>query len=198
MCVNGTGILNRWLHDALGIENDLSYERMNEEAASAPVGAEGLSVLPFGNGAERTLGDHTPGASVHGLSFTVHDRSHLLRAAQEGIVFALRYGLGIMRDMGLSADTIRAAHGNMFLSPVFQEAFAVVTETPVELIRTDGAEGAARGAGLGVGLFATTHEAFEGLDPIDTVRPRTDLSADYEEAYQRWTHLLTHELDRLS
>ena len=198
MCVNGTGILNRWLHDTLGAQGDLSYERMNEEAASAPVGAEGVSVLPFGNGAERTLGDRTPGASVHGLSFTVHDRSHLLRAAQEGIVFALRYGLGIMREMGLSAETIRAAHGNMFLSPVFTDAFATVTETPVDLIRTDGAEGAARGAGLGVGLFATTHEAFEGLETIDTVRPRTDLSADYAEAYQRWTHRLTHELDRLS
>ncbi len=198
MCVNGTGILNRWLHDTLGAQGDLSYEQMDEEADSAPVGAEGLTVLPFGNGAERTLGDRTPGASVHGLSFTVHDRSHLLRAAQEGIVFALRYGLGIMRDMGLSTDTIRAAHGNMFLSPVFQEAFATVTETPVELVGTDGAEGAARGAGLGTGLYATSAEAFEGLETAETVAPRTDLASDYADAYQRWTHLLNNQLNRLS
>jgi len=198
MCVNGTGILNRWLHDTLGAQGDLSYEQMNEEAASAPVGAEGLSVLPFGNGAERTLGDRDLGASLHGLNFNVHDRPHLLRAAQEGIVFALRYGLGIMREMGLTANVIRAARGNMFLSPVFREAFATVTETPVELVRTDGAEGAARGAGLGAGLFETTEEAFEGLETLDTVLPRTDRASDYAEAYQRWTHRLTHELNRRS
>lgn len=198
MCVNGTGILNRWLHDTLGVDNDLPYERMNEEAASAPVGAKGLSVLPFGNGAERTLGDRDPGASLHGLNFNVHDRTHLLRAAQEGIVFALRYGLDIMREMSLSADTIRAARGNMFLSPVFREAFATVTETPVELVRTDGAEGAARGAGLGADVYETTDEAFAGLETAQTVSPRTDLASDYADAYQRWTHLLTHQLNRLS
>jgi len=198
MCVNGTGILNRWLHDTLWTEDGLSYEQMNEEAASAPVGAEGLSVLPFGNGAERTLGDRNPGASVHDLNFNVHDRTHVLRAAQEGIVFALRYGLDIMRKTGLSAETIRAAHGNMFLSSVFTGAFATVTETPVELIRTDGAEGAARGAGLGTGLYNSPTEAFEGLEPVDTVTPRTDLASDYADAYQRWTHLLTHELNRPS
>jgi len=198
MCVNGTGILNRWLHDTFGIENDLSYERMNEEAASVPVGAEGLSVLPFGNGAERTLNNRDLGASVHGLNFNVHDRPHLLRAAQEGIVFALRYGLDIMRDMGLSANTIRAAHGNMFLSSVFANAFATVTKTPIELIRTDGAEGAARGAGLGTGLYSSPTEAFEGLEPVDTVTPRTDLVSDYADAYQRWTHLLSNQLNRLS
>ncbi len=198
MCVNGTGILNRWLHDTLGVDNDLPYERMNEEAASAPVGAKGLSVLPFGNGAERTLGDRDPGASLHGLNFNVHDRTHLLRAAQEGIVFALRYGLDIMREMSLSADTIRAARGNMFLSPVFREAFATVTETPVELVRTDGAEGAARGAGLGADVYETTDEAFAGLETAQTVSPRTDLASDYADAYQHWTHLLTHQLNRLS
>lgn len=198
MCVNGTGILNRWLHDTLGVDDDLSYGRMNEEAASAPVGAEGVSVLPFGNGAERTLGDRNPGASLHGINFNVHDRTHVLRAAQEGIVFALRYGLDIMREMGLSADTIRAAHDNMFLSPVFTDAFATVTETSVELIRTDGAEGAARGAGLGADLYATPADAFEGLETVDTVTPRTDLASDYADAYQRWTHLLTHQLNRLS
>ena len=196
MCINGTGILNRWLHDALGVDGDLSYEQMNEEAAKAPVGSDGLAILPFGNGAERTLGNRDLGASVHNLNFNVHDRGHLLRAAQEGIVFALRYGLDIMRDMGLSADTVRAGHANMFLSPIFTEAFATITDTAVELIRTDGAEGAARGAGVGAGVFATPAEAFEGLETIRTVAPRTDLSTAYSDAYQHWTQLLSHQLNQ--
>ena len=195
MCVNGTGILNRWLHDTLGVENDLSYEQMNAEAAEEPVGAEGLAVLPFGNGAERTLGNRDLGASVHGLNFNVHDRAHLLRAAQEGIVFALRHGLDVMREMGLSTGTIRAAHGNMFLSPVFGEAFATVTGTAVELVRTDGSEGAARGAGLGVGVYDTTEKAFRGLETVRTVEPNVDRADAYAAAYDRWQKILAHQLN---
>lgn len=194
MCVNGTGILNRWLHETLA--TDRSYERMNEEAAAAPVGADGLTILPFGNGAERTLGNLDLGASVHGLNFNVHDRSHLLRAAQEGIVFALRHGLDIMRDMGLSIDTVRAGHANMFLSPVFRRAFATVTETAVELIQTDGAEGAARGAGLGADLYDGPDAAFESLETIDTIMPQPDQAVAYEAAYQRWSDTLNHQRTR--
>jgi xylulokinase len=197
MCVNGTGILNRWLHDTFGVNSDLSYEAMNDEAEEAPVGAEGVSVLPFGNGAERTLENLDPGASIHGLNFNVHDRSHLLRAAQEGIVFALRYGIDIMTDMGLPVETVRAAHANMFLSPVFRQAFATVTNTTVELIRTDGAEGAARGAGLGVGLYGAPEEAFEGLERISTIAPDPNTQTAYAEAYDRWQSHLNHELSRL-
>ncbi len=197
MCVNGTGILNRWLRETLAVEDGLSYDRMNAEAARAPIGAHGLSVLPFGNGAERTLGNRDLGASIHGLNFNIHDRSHLLRAAQEGIVFALRYGLDIMTGMGLSVDTVRAGYANMFLSPVFREAFATVTGATVELIRTDGAEGAARGAGLGAELYASPREAFEGLKRVDTVEPRGTLSSAYTEGYERWRELLSRELERV-
>lgn len=194
MCVNGTGILNRWLHDALGVHGALSYEHMNEEAAEAPVGAENLSVLPFGNGAERTLDNRNPGASIHGLNFNIHNRSHLLRASQEGIVFALRYGIDIMKEMGLPVETVRAAHANMFLSPIFREAFATVTDTIVELIETDGAEGAARGAGLGADVYHSREEAFKGLERISTVEPNPDTADAYAEAYDRWHSLLDHEL----
>lgn len=197
MCINGTGILNRWLHDNFGVDGDLSYEAMNDEAADAPVGADGVSVLPFGNGAERTLANLDPGASVHGLNFNLHDRSHLLRASQEGIVFALRYGIDIMTEMGLPVDTVRAAHANMFMSPLFREAFATITDTTVELIETDGAEGAARGAGLGAGVYDAPTEAFSGLERISTIEPSRDKADAYTEAYDRWCDLLDHELARM-
>ena len=193
MCVNGTGILNRWLRNTLGAGSELTYERMNAEAATAPIGADGLTVLPYGNGAERTLGHRDLGASVHGLRFTAHDRSHLLRA---GIAFALRYGLDIMRDMGLSPTTLRAAHANMFLSPLFREAFATITGTAVELVRTDGAEGAARGAGLGAGRYASAADALAGLETVRTVEPNAARSSKYADAYQRWTHRLAHQLNQ--
>jgi len=194
LCVNGAGILNRWLHDTLaGADGSPSYAAMNEIAAQAPVGSDGLVVLPYGNGAERTLGNTDLGASLHGLNFNVHDRAHLLRAAQEGIVFALHHGLDAMRDMDLRIDTVRAGHANMFLSPLFTEAFATVTGATVELVETDGAVGAARGAGLGTGLFAHPEEAFAGLTVIDSIDPDPHRASDYAAAYARWADTLTFQ-----
>ena len=187
LCVSGTGILNSWLrHNALaGGRESLSYGEMNALAAEAPPGSDGLVVLPFGNGAERTLENRDPGASIHGLSFTRHGRAHLLRAAQEGIAFALRHGLQIMAGMGLAPSRVRAGHANMFLSPLFAEAFATSCGTAVELYHTDGAQGAARGAGIGAGLHSP-QSAFAGLERVRVVEPAPRLKEPYQEAYARW------------
>ena len=150
LCVNGTGILNSWLKHNTGT---IDYPEMNALAEKAPVGSDGLVILPYGNGAERTLENRNIGASIHGLNFNMHNRSHLLRAAQEGIVFALNYGLEIMRRSGVKVKTVRAGNANMFLSPLFGEAFATVTGSVVELYNTDGSQGAARGAGIGAGIY---------------------------------------------
>jgi xylulokinase len=198
LCVNGTGILNSWLKHNLtatwgsAAGKGTSYERMNELAASVPVGAEALVVLPYGNGAERTLGNRNPGASILGLDLNRHTGAHLLRAAQEGIVFALEYGLQIMEGMGLTIELVRAGAANMFLSPLFAEAFATVSAAVVELYNTDGAQGAARGAGIGVGLY-DVKSAFAGLERVREVAPNTVLASAYREAYQRWSA----ELDRV-
>jgi xylulokinase len=193
--VNGTAILNSWLrHNAMrGKGAGLSYEEMNELAAQAPPGADGLTILPYGNGAERTLENRDPGASMHGLSFTRHGQAHLLRAAQEGIVFALRHGLEIMAGIGIRPARVRAGHANLFLSPLFAEAFATASGAAVELYNTDGAQGAARGAGIGAGLYTPT-TAFAGLKTVRVVEPSARLRGAYEEAYGRWQAALQREL----
>jgi xylulokinase len=198
LCVNGTGILNSWLkHNFTGSDDrTLSYEQMNELASEVPVGSEGLVVLPYGNGAERTLENKNIGASVHGWNFNIHKRSHFLRAAQEGIVFALNYGLAIMKNMGIELKTARAGDANMFLSPLFCEAFATVTHTTVELYNTDGSQGAARGAGIGVGIYRNPEEAFVGLRPVRTVEPNDKQTQAYDGAYNKWKNILEHELER--
>ncbi len=199
LCVNGTGICNRWMKQHT-LDNNFGtteYGRLNELAASVPVGSAGLVVLPFGNGAERTLGNQDLGASVHGLNFNVHRREHLLRASQEGIVFALGYGLGIMRDMGMRIDLIKAGNANMFQSPIFLEAFAAVSGATIELYATDGAEGAARGAGIGAGVYRSPEEAFDGLGVAVRTTPDdvgADVRAEYEQAFSRWTSVLTRSL----
>jgi xylulokinase len=195
MCVNGTGILYSWLRRLLvGDSMGVPYAELNRVAAQAPVGSDGLVVLPFGNGAERTLENRNPGASVLGLDFNRHGIPQLLRAGQEGIVYALNFGMQIMKGMGQDTRTIRAGHANMFLSPVFRDAFATVTGALVELYDTNGAQGAARGAGVGAGLYPGAKEAFRGMKPVQTVEPDVSHRDAYARAYDRWEEALRRSL----
>jgi len=194
LCLNGTGILNSWLKHNFVAGDGFNYEQMNDLAAQAPVGSDGLIILPYGNGAERTLENRNIGASVHGWSFNIHKKTHFLRAAQEGIVFALNYGLGIMREMGIKLTTVKAGNANMFLSPLFAEAFATVTKATVQLYNTDGSQGAARGAGIGAGIYKSPEEAFVGLEPVKTIEPNNKLSSAYQQAYAGWEEVLKRQL----
>jgi xylulokinase len=193
LCINGAAILNRWLRNLLSDAN-LSYREMDQLAAQAPVGAEGLRIFPYGNGAERTLENKQLDGFLQGLEFNIHSRSHMLRAAQEGIVFALNYGMDIMREMGLSIQTIKAGNANMFLSPVFREAFANTAGARLELYRTDGSQGAARGAGVGAGIYPNHNEAFQGLEFIQAVDPDPESTRIYQEIYQQWKEALQKQL----
>ncbi len=181
MCLNGTGILNSWLR---GVTGSLPYNEMNELAAKAPAGAGGIRIYPFGNGAERILANEDSGASIHNLQFNIHGREHLLRAAQEGIVFALRYGVDIMTQMDMDIHRVRAGHANMFLSPLFRQVFANTLNVVIELYNTDGAQGAARAAGIGAGLYSQA-DAFKGMECIATVEPDAG-QAQYQEIYATW------------
>lgn len=183
-CINGCGILNSWMKRNVALPG-LSYEYVNGLAATVPVGSDGLSILPFGNGAERLLENRTPGASVCGLEFTRHGRNHMLRASQEGIAFAFVYGMEIMEEMGLKVDRIHAAHANLFLSPVFRDTFASTSGATIQLYETDGAVGAALGAGVGAGIYASTSEAFATLRQLGRVAPAADRTP-YLDAYAIW------------
>ena len=190
LCVNGTGILNSWVRRN-AIPQDLSYAEMNEIAAGIPIGSEGVLISPFGNGAERMFGNKEIGCRLSGLNFNVHNWRHVVRAAQEGVAFSFRYGMDIMSEMGMKVNVIHAGNANMFLSPVFRATLAGVTGATIELHDTDGSVGAAKGAGMGVGIFKNNDEAFSTLERLAVVEP-TDQEA-YKEAYGRWKE----ELDKV-
>lgn len=196
LCVNGTGILNRWLRNLVGNWSDhpISYAQMDSEAASAPPGCDGLRILPYGNGAERTLGNLSIDASVHGIDLSRHSRAHLLRAAQEGIVFALMHGIDIMRGMGLKSSVIRAGDANMFKSNLFAQTFATIAGNVVELYNTDGAQGAARGAGVGVGIYKGLDEAFSNLSVVRRIEPDAKNQAEYGAAYTHWLSIMRNRI----
>ncbi len=189
LCINGTGILNAWMRRTVAPEG-MSYDEMNRLMSEVPVGSEGLAVIPFGNGAERVLENHDIGCSVHGINFNRHGRAHLMRAAQEGIVFSFCYGLEVMRQMGMSIEKIHAGRANMFLSPIFRQTLANVSGATIELYDTDGAVGAAKGAGIGCGHYRDADEAFASLRRLDTIAPDSQRD-QYLAAYARWKQQLT-------
>ena len=190
LCINGTGILNSWAKRNL-VKDGIDYPEMNELAAIAPIGAGGVSIVPFGNGAERMLGNKELGCIINGLNFNIHSERHLMRAVQEGIVYAFKYGIEIMESIGVVTKNIRAGNANMFLSALFREALATVTGATIELFDTDGAAGAAKGAGVGAGIYKTPEEALSSLIRIKTIEPNSSYNDAYQNSYQRWKEVLT-------
>jgi xylulokinase len=189
LCINGTGILNSWLKRNLALEG-LSYSDMNELAAQAPIGSDGISITPFGNGAERVLENREAGCSINGVNFNVHDKRHILRAAQEGIVFSFQYGMEIMTAMGMNINLIRAGYANMFLSPIFAQTLANVSGATIELLNTDGAAGAAKAAGMGIGFYHSNDEAFVSLTKLKIIEPEPSSQEQTQEAYAKWKALV--------
>ena len=187
LCINGTGILNSWIRRNIAPEG-ISYADMNTLAEEIPIGSDGVSILPFGNGAERMLENRETGCSVHGVNFNVHDRRHLVRAAQEGIVFAFQYGIEIMEAMGMKVDKIHAGLANMFQSKIFRDTLAGVSGATIELFDTDGAAGAAKGAGIGAGIYKDPGEAFATLERLAVILPENRDA--YREAYELWKERL--------
>lgn len=189
LCINGTGILNSWVKKNAGFA-DSSYLAMDQAAASIPIGSDGLVILPFGNGAERVLGNANPGSWLGNINFNIHSNKHILRAAQEGIVFSFHYGMEIMKHIGIQPSVIRAGKANMFLSPIFRDTLAGITGATIELYDTDGSQGAALGAGVGAGIYKSFEEAFRGLKKIDSINPDLSKKQQYQDAYQKWLNAL--------
>lgn len=184
LCINGTGILNAWVHR--NITPDVSYADMNDLAASVPIGSDGVKIIPFGNGAERVLENKEVGCSIRGISFNKHNRAHIVRAAQEGIVFSFCYGMEIMQQMGMDIKNIHAGKANMFLSPLFRDTLAGVSGATIELYETDGSAGAAKGAGIGAGIYKDHNEAFASLKKLAVIDPDEANRSAYLEAYSAW------------
>ncbi|GAB6011204.1 xylulokinase [Viscerimonas tarda] len=189
LCINGTGILNSWIKKNIA-PSGISYNDMNSLASQSPIGSKGISIIPFGNGAERMLENKETGCSIHGINFNIHNQPDIIRAAQEGIVFSFQYGMEVMAGMGMDISLIRAGNANMFLSPIFRQTLASISGATIELYNTDGAAGAAKAAGIGAGIYASNKEAFASLEKLAVIEPENDKKDQYGEAYLRWKELL--------
>jgi len=195
LCINGTGIQYNWLKQNV-FENKYSYNELNDFAETIEVGSDGLLCFPFGNGAERVLKNRDFGAGFSNINFNIHNKGHLIRAAQEGIAFALNYGLDVMKNIGMEFTVIRAGNSNLFQSKVFKEAFVNTCNVNLEIYNTDGSQGSARGAGIGIGFYSKA-DAFKNLKVIERLVPQEKLIKKYESSYRNWKNILDDNLKNM-
>ncbi len=193
--INGAGSLNAWLYNNTG--QGVSYSKMNTMAAGVEPGSDGLVMLPFGNGAERMIRNNRPGASLYGLNFNNHRQEHLYRGALEAIAYSFRFGMEILKEMGINPVRIHAATSDMFQSTLFSEILTSLTSTPLILYDSDGAVGAAIGAGLGVNFYKSAEEVFDTIKPAGTTEPDAALSRIYDVRYMEWLDLLHQQTENL-
>lgn len=184
LCINGAGIQYSWIKQQMAASS-MSYDGMESLAASVSPGAEGLRILPFGNGAERMLKNKALGAQINNLQFNLHKRPHLFRAALEGIAFSFVYGMNILKEMGLNVQVIRVGNDNLFQSAVFSETISNLMGCRIEMMETTGAVGAAKAAGVANGIYSTIREAVSNNKLIKTYGP-LNMNGQYERAYQVW------------
>jgi len=186
LCINGAAIMYSWIKKVCG--ENLSYKEMDAKASKINPGSDGLFILPFGNGAERMLQNKMIDAHISNIDLNKHTNAHIFRAIQEGIAFAFRYGLDIMRENDLHPTIIRAGKANLFLSDVFIQSFVNATGVAVELYENDGSVGAALGAGIGAGIYKSYSDAYSKFKSLGKFEP-TNVEL-YDKLYQEWKKLL--------
>ena len=190
LCINGAGIMYSWMKQML-TEPNTSYQDIEQMAASVPVNADGLRILPFGNGAERVLENRNPGAQFINLQLNRHKKAHLFRAALEGVAFSYAYGIEVMKAMGMNLDLIRVGNDNLFQSEVFSTTLSNVLDCEIQMMDTTGAVGAAKAAGVGCGVYKSVEDAFKSVELIKTFLP-TENNNNIKKGYQLWKSDLEH------
>ncbi|MGY6648464.1 xylulokinase [Wenyingzhuangia sp. IMCC45574] len=188
LCINGTGSAYAWLRNNLAADKD--YFELETMAQEVPAGAEGLSFLPFGNGAERMLNNKIVGAQFEGLQFSKHGLSHMVRACLEGIAFSFVYGIRCMAELGLDPSVMKVGNDNMFQSEVFSTTIATLTGAEIQVKETSGAVGAAIGAGYGAGEIENLDTAFSKENIVKTYQGDALKKEALEQAYQKWLAVL--------
>lgn len=189
LCINGAGIQYRWMKQMLA-SKEVSYGDLEGIISQIPIGSDGLSVLPFGNGAERMLSNKDMGAQINNIQFNRHTKSHLYRAALEGIAFSFVYGMEVLNELGLHVNKLRVGNDNLFQSQVFSETISTLTHAPIEMLETTGAIGAARGAAFANGAFNSLAEAVSGDKLVKEYQPISKEYQAYSTAYENWKNNL--------
>ena len=192
--IQNAGLALEWARKVLGA----SWEEVYVEAFAVPPGAGGVIFLPYLSGERTPRFDPDARGAWVGLGLD-HGRGHLLRAALEGVAFALREGLEALEAAGARVPELRLAGGGA-AEESWQRLLADVLGRPLlPLPERVAAAASARGAALLAGVACGVYQRAEGIlapDPEKTIRPG-DAGATYEAAYARYRELYPRLYGRL-
>jgi len=186
LCINGAGSQYAWIRNQIS-GTQTTYAEMEDRVQKIPVGADGLRMIPFGNGAERMINNKLTGAQLNNLQFNRHTQAHFIRAALEGIAFSFVYGIQLLQELGIDLRGLKVGNDNLFQSKTFSTSLASILNCEIQMIETNGAIGAAKASGIAVGAFNTLEEAFSNNKIVKTYRPQSDANK-YKEAYNKWAN----------
>ena len=183
MCINGTGILNRWLKENFFSTN--SYTDLNSYANQSEIGSKDLMCFPYGNGAERIFNNKIIGGSFRNLDFNRHQKNEISRSVQEGIAFSMVYGLELLNSSGIVPQKIKAGYANMYLSSIFSSTIVNASNVSIQLLESDGAYGAALGAGIGSHYYKSVHEGINSIKLLSEILPDQNKNKT-SDFYEKW------------
>jgi xylulokinase len=186
--VLSAGSALRWLRDSVAAEQP--YDRLTAKAESVPAGSDGLIFLPYLTGERTPHNDANARGVFFGLNFA-HDIKHLTRAVIEGVCFAMRDSLELMKEQSISPSEVRLIGGGA-RSRMWLQTLSNVFGLPISTVQPAGgaAYGAALLAAAGCGMFTDIEEAVKSCIRTEgAVEPNADQQAAYEELYGAYKRL---------
>jgi len=194
--INNGGIVMRWMRDKVchygsaQMENlDVdAYDLMTMKAGRVAAGSDGLLLLPFFTGERAPYWNSDLRGMFFGLSLN-HGRSHMIRAAMEGVCYSLNSVLLALRDFGDVQD-IRVS-GSFTKSPLWLQIMADVFGETLTL--PDNSEGAAFGAAvlgfISTGIIHSIEDTASLIQPKKIYTPQVENAAVYAKLYDIYDRL---------
>ncbi len=184
-----TGRALDWFRDDV-IDGAMTTERLIEEAAATPPGADGLIFLPYLAGERSPIWDPTASGVLAGLTLA-HGRGHITRAIMEASAFALRHVATPMLEAGVTVTALRAC-GGPARSDTWNQVKADVTgfRVLVPAVLETAVLGSAILGAVGIGAQPDLRAAIGAMTRIHhALEPRPEVAAVYERSYAAYTAL---------
>lgn len=190
----------KWICDSLGAQEKLEaekegvgfYQVIDRKASEIPVGSEGLIFLPYLTGERTPHQDPDAKGVFFGLNLR-HTKMHFIRSVMEGVGFALKDSLELMKDLNINIEEVRLVGGGA-KSKFWRGMLSDIFDSPIRTLKVE--EGAPYGAlllaGIGVGVYKDVEDASKVIELGEVHAPNKENAAVYKNIYSLYKELYTN------
>ena len=187
-CMLSAASCNKWLCDEILKTPDYAAEQ--KDITDDKMGCNRVFFLPYLMGERSPINDTDARGTFTGLSMDT-TRSDIVQAVLEGVAFALRDSLEVARSLGIDLQRTKICGGGA-KSPLWKKIIANVMNLKVDVLENEQgpAMGGAMLAAVGCGVYPDVETiAKKIVKVVETVEPDPELTAKYEERYQKFRTL---------